>query len=456
MIAALLVACTPEPRPTPPTPTPGATTLTGIAEAAGFTVSTGAFRVADIDACCDPDASCLWNNASTPYDVYRLPGPDGDATTGAGGLIDAYHLRADEALVFLGATPPASKYFSFRSYLTYRTLDGALAPVLGSLGPSLNGLVIADRLGGDIADQPLAIVTSADAAVERAVIGWLVRSGWDADHVFTDRLPYSLLRLGLDDDDDLISVVSRAAVFDDPAAGDAWRAGEGATVLRLTPSGPEAPPAEPFAPEALPPMGSGLGEDGWRDAVDRLEDAIVARYPGFVPFVRESNDWVFDTYGCIADAFCSGEIRDRYYARVPGTTLPDDGSFIVALGVNHERTGKASYANVSVETVENQIGLEAVESDRFVGSARAFVPGDPQVDDLYAVVVARDCAPFDGLPCMAVATTCPGVPLDEPLVIDFRAYLEPATGSAPIGSELVRDRAIKFVPLPAPGRMKHP
>jgi hypothetical protein len=435
--------------PDDPPPKPD---FTRLAEDGGFTVAEGAFRTIDVEGCCVPGASCLWNNPSTPYQVYVLPPSPGEASTGGDGLISSWHLRPDEALVWLGTSPPESKYFSWRSYLTYRTVGATVAPVLGSLGPSLNDLVVADTQGADhVFGEPMAVVTTADAAVEGRVVDWLVQAGWDRAHIHPDRLPYALLHMGLDPDDDQFSVVSRTAVFADPAAEEAWRADPGATVLRLTPTGPPTEPAQPWPVQPLPAMGSGTDEEAWRGAVDRLGEAIAAAYPTLFPIEAESNDWFFETYSCLADNYCSGEIRDRYYARVPSLTLPGDGSFAIAFGVNHERTGKASYANVSVETVENQIGLDTVESDRFVGSARAFLPDDPQVDDLYAVAIARDCGPFGSIPCIAVPEACPGVPLEDPLIIDYRAYLEPATGAAPLATELLPDRAIKFfVSAPVP------
>ena len=81
------------------------------------------------------------------------------------------------------------------------------------------------------------------------------------------------------------------------------------------------------------------------------------------------------------------------------------------------------------------------------GSARTFLPDHPLADELYAWVLARDC---DGLPepCAEVPLTCPGVPLDEQLKITVRAYLEPATGAAPLPEEMVGDVVVK---LGAPG-----
>lgn len=443
----VLLACSgPEPADRPRDSDEPVPSFTGLATEAGNTVGVGVFEFSRYENCCLPGASCLWNNPSTPYGTYAVPPSPGqlvaDPDVREDGLSRNFRLRPDEALVFLGRTPPPSKYFSWRSYLTFREVPAGPALVIGSLGPSLNDLVVDERQD-PLFDAPFAIVTTLDAAVERRVTEWLVAAGWSAENVHPDRIPLDLVRPGLDEEDDVFSVVARVAVYDDAAAGDAWLDDPGAVVLRLTP-GVEEAVAEPHPRVPVPVRGSGTDEEGWREAVDRLEAAIRAAHPGFAPIVQESNAWHYETYACIEeDAYCSGEIRDRYYARVPDFRLPGDGSFAVAFGVNHERTGKASYANVSVETVENQIGLEAVESDRFVGSARAYLPDDPQVDDLYAVAVARDCAPFTS-PCIEVATGCPGVDFEDPMVVDFRAYLEPATGAAPHPDELLPDRVLKF------------
>ena len=76
----------------------------------------------------------------------------------------------------------------------------------------------------------------------------------------------------------------------------------------------------------------------------------------------------------------------------------------------------------------------------------AFLPGHPQVDDLFVQVFARRCDTFDGWPCVEVPYTCPGVPVDEQMLISFRAYLEPQTGAAPLETELVPSKVLLYVP----------
>lgn len=479
-ILSILVSCA-GPSSQPPglsTPTPGssgtsdtAQAFEALAQQAGFVVAEGTVGFLDPGDCCEACANCLWNNPSTPYGSFSVPpAPDQlvpDPPDNAAGA--TFFLRPDEGIVFLGRTPPPARYFSLRSYLAERLLTasdplppptdpgacgtqpaiGVRAPVLGSLGPSLNQDRIAEQLGGDPFDQSFALITTADAAIEAQLSELLVSAGWDPRSVFVDRIPAADpelgLRLGLQPEADSFQMAIRIAVYEDEEQGAAYQAAPG-RVLRLSPGEP-GPARQPHPAQPLPPIGTGTTEAHLADAVDRLEAAIRAAYPGSVGVFNETRQWDYPTYDCFDALYCSGEIRDRYYARVPSFWLPVSDTFAVAFGVNHERSGKASYANASVDTVLNLIGLRGFDSSTMVGSARAFLPDDPQADELYAWVIARDCAPHAGRACYALPETCPeGLALHEPLFVSVRAYLEPGTGAKPLGAELVPDRVGVFVP----------
>ena len=77
------------------------------------------------------------------------------------------------------------------------------------------------------------------------------------------------------------------------------------------------------------------------------------------------------------------------------------------------------------------------------GSARPYLPDHPQVDDLYVWKVARTCE-LDDPYCIEVPYECPGIPSRTQGSIAFRAYTEAETGTGPLTSELVVDRAILF------------
>lgn len=425
--------------------------LEALADNDGWTAQRGSYSFLDHTNCCVPGANCLWNNPSTPYGFLGVPPAPGQTGTDAmqmpDGTARAFHLRQDEAIVLLGHTPPEARYYSWRSYLMLRPDIPEPEPILGSLGASTNNAVVAGQLGQAF-DQPFALITTADLGQERRVRRLLQQAGFDASEIFTDRITDGYVNHGLGDDADILMQVGRVSMIADPEAQAAFYTDPPFEVLRLTPDRAPAVVELHPAPE-LPVRGTGSNEDAWRQAQTELGEAVRAALDdrGIQPLEAEATAFWFETLGCMEDpGYCSGDIRDRHYERVPSFYLPTDDSFAVAYGVNHERTGKATYSNVAVDTVTNMIGLEAVNSVDMVGSASAVLPAHPQVDDLFVQVFARDCTDFDGWPCVVVPYTCPGVPANELMLISFRAYLEPATGAAPLETELVPSKVLLYVP----------
>jgi hypothetical protein len=429
-----------------------------LAEEAGFVVQEGALVFMDEQDCCAPDANCIFNNPTTPYGSYRLPpAPDQEVPTPpAVPTHQVFLLRPDEAVVWMGVAPPPAKYFSFRTYLWNR--PGDELPIFGSLGPTVNHASVASTLGRPAWDQPLAIVTTADAGVEDEVAALLADAGWDPAAVAFDRVPAGEASLGLKPgvaaDSDEYAMIVRIAVDEDPERSDAWRAAPG-RVLRLSPREPRPAgalhPADPLAPP-------GRGEpEPLGDALLSLERAVHRAYPGFFRLVRVSEDRPMETLGCLtSEPSCLGESVDANYRALPQTGLLP-GQFLVVYGVNHERTGRASYASFAIEQQDNKFGIAAVESDDFVGSAAPFVDDgfraeqpatDP--DDLWAWVLARDCADpiHAGRRCTEIPETCPGVALDDTLFVRFRAYLDPVTGARPSPSEITPARGTLFFRAP--------
>ncbi len=122
----------------------------------------------------------------------------------------------------------------------------------------------------------------------------------------------------------------------------------------------------------------------------------------------------------------------------------DDDDYSNAFGVDHQATGKVSYANLSVYAIEHLVGLVSVSSDTHPGSAQPFLKDSPAAPRLYAWKLARQCngEPF----CTEVPNgQCPAGLDDNKLgTITFRTYLEPSTRTAPDPSTLVRDRVLRF------------
>lgn len=449
------------PRPEPPTPTELqaiADTVRGLAEDEGYTVGEGLFSFATYEHCCEPDVNCLGNNPSTPYGMIALPeapeqgSPDVDSFWMWGSLPDpslsrSFRMRADEAIVWIGTMPPKSKYFSYRSSIaTRQNPSGQRDLVLGSLGPSLNQLVVADDLGvetDEVWGRPMAIVTAADYGAEDSAVQWLIAAGFAPSEIHRDRISALDTRLGLSPASDTLMGVVRVAVSDDPEAFALWQQ-QGAQVLRLTP--PDERASAPMSREPMPERGEESTELPWLQALLDLDAAIRARWPEITPRTPEMLAGFTETFVCIDDLSCYGDIRDRYATRTLDVRLPDDAAFLLTFGVNHELAGKSAYSNVAVMTFDNRVGVAAFESPQMPGTARPYLGDDyPLVDDLYAWVISRDCSRFSDVACLEIEDTCPHPEPGEAFYITSRMYLDPSTGAAAGDGEILTDRVLEFI-----------
>jgi hypothetical protein len=436
----------------------GATTTSAPAiattlAAAGFTVQPGVFSLFDPGDCCKLGGNCAGNNPSSPYATFLVPRAPGQQVANPGedakGLSSSFRLGLEEAVVWVGELPPKAGYFGFTPYLFDRD-DGSgnRVKVFASLSETLNDLVIgSDGAAGDPFGHQAVVVLAADASVAAKVKDAAVAAGWPAGAVNVLPIDASTARPGLDEKDDSFGVLLRLAQVEDAAAGKAWLAKLPAEVYRVTPGGPYPNPVPYGKADARPKDAANVEGPDLAAALDELEQAIVAAHAathGATPHPVSVSP--LDPYACIANLkSCLGDNRDTNY---PATKLfkwlPGAEDFLVVYGVDHAKTKKATYANASVYAVQHLIGVAAVASDAWAGSASQYLPNHPLADELYAYRIARAC---DGAPyCLEIASQqCPdGIAPGAYSAIAFRAYLEPSTATAPDPATMVLDRVIEL------------
>jgi hypothetical protein len=421
--------------------------LEGALDAAGFTVQSGSFAVIDIADCCDEGKSCSGNNPTSPYGAFYIPRAPGQTVAnpneGSNGLSTAYRLSADEAVVYVGTTPPAAKYFGFTPYLMDKAdATGVRKPVFASLSETLNnGVVLVD--GSSPFSSPFALIATADAETESKVRSALVAAGVSASSINTLVFDPALAGFGIEEASDTFGVLFRVALFDDDTKGDAYLDALPGTLLRVTPK-TSATPAP--LPSPLPrTKNTSNTEAALGDALDELQAAVIAANAP-TPKSLVITPGTPDPVTCIQNlSFCAGDNRDTIY---PGTlprilfAAPED--YYVVIGVNHTALNKTSYSSFSVYAIDHLVGVASVTSKTYAGSASDYLPNHPNVDDLYAWKVARDCGTDPH--CLAIPDAgCPtGVGAGKFGTITFRAYLEPGTFTAPDPATLVQDRVIYF------------
>jgi hypothetical protein len=385
--------------------------------------------------------SCLGNNPETPYGTPLLPPPPGEPEQpdelvqwgrAEPGLSRTPRLAADEVVLVFGTAPPEALYFSYRGYLASR----GPRKVIGSLGPSANQQVLEAQQGGPMWGRSIALITSNDPGQEARVVEALLAAGWSQDQLVLDRIPEDVFRFGWDEGADTWLGVMRVALYQDPAAGAAYQLDPPLRVLRLTPVASATTARHPWP--TLPERGSGQTEEALRPALTALQDALTLRYADRPAVVVPTVPYWNETLACLfTDPSCTGDLRDRFVAVSPGFRLRP-GEAAVVFGVNHQHTGKATYASASVQTLEHQVGIRSLTSLDMPGTAASWLPGEPAAADLYAWTLTRDCAGWPA-PCFEVPDTCGP---DEELKVTIRAYLEPATGAAPLPEEMLGDRVL--------------
>lgn len=416
-----------------------------------FTVQEGAFLLPDLSSCCDEGKSCSGNNPSSPYGTFQLPpapeqtaiNPNADAQ----GWSQVWRLREDEAVVYVGVTPPKARYFGFTPYLFDRDLgDPERHIAFASLSETLNNGVIGvdSSAGGGVFDRPVVIVAAANAETDARVRGALRAAGWPEEAINTIVIDPAKSQFGLEEEADTFGLLFRVAVFENEAEGEQYLAALPGTVLRVTPN--TALPASPLPSPTVRPKDTSHDESGLSSSLNQLGAAIVAAYPDYDAKHLVVTEGTPDPDACIqGTSVCAGDNRDTIYPSIlPRVLFQQDTDFYVAYGVNHAMSGKASYANASVYAMHHLVGVASVTDAQYAGSATDYVPSGPNTDQLYAWKIARDCGTDPH--CLSVPDAgCPtGVQTGELGAIAFRLYLEPTTHTAADPSTVILDRIIRF------------
>jgi len=429
----------------------------------GFTVQQGKFEQFDVLAMYEAGIipSCFGNNPSTPYLAYKLPGYPG--LTRGGRVTDApinpanrglwldYFMEPDEAIVYVGSTPPEVKYYSYRSYIGTRWFPelATYQRIFASLGDTLNNYRIkTGTVPGQVSagpyGKPVMIITTGDRGTNELVRKAALKAGYQSGMINDDIIPSSLIRMGLSNTSDTISFVHRVAFFANETAGEEYLDNPPGYVLRLTPNTPR-PPQLYGVPRILVRGTGDAHELDFMNDQKTLRDAIIARYGGGM--VTTQNDtyiFILEGYDSLQrEADALGDNRDTLYL-ANGDYLLENDDFIIIYGLNHHATGKVVYTNIAVYGTEALNGVVAVSDEDIAGSANSYLPGNPNAGLFYVWKFARHCNGEAG--CTEIPSCCGGlgIPEDVPVRIGYRTYVEPGTGIGPTCTEILYDQAIHF------------
>jgi hypothetical protein len=440
--------------------------------------------------CDEVTDSAKYNNKGAPYLTAVVPHLPGDPTL----IPYAFQLRADEAIVFIGVTPPPVTYFSYQPYLLNKfytqpvPADLLASPIQGcwgdphcldvgtSLGDTVNVATI-KTVGPDPYNAPMVLIFTPDQGTDARVRSALLKAGYPAAIVNTIVFPATLLNLGIGKGHDLFMILGRNAMWLNGAAGEA--AGQAymdslnstdpakpspVSVFRVTPKAFTAATLDPFPAPPLRIRGTGKTEMALMGKLDELRESLISQYAdrGYAVVAEyTSAPGSYDGYDFIQQmkrAYLDS--RDTIYVGSGAEVFPDkyeiklaDDEFLVVYGVNHTATGKASYMNLNAYARPSQLAIGSVFDTDFAHSADGYLPNDPAASLMFAYKISWQCGePF----CLQMSSGgCKKLPLDTSsqrentqLAFGTRSYLEPATNIGPAFTEIVYHRMIKFAPRP--------
>lgn len=455
----------------------------------GFTVQEGDLAYFDLLKLLEAGVlpSAYGNNPTTKYVIYFVPPAPGyeveerinqiTSTLGVkGNTTPFWNLRPDEAVVFVGRTPPECRYFSYDNFIMHRTIGDERRWIFANVADTVNNLVIKTEgtpngSSGNPFNQTTVIIITADKGIDQRIRDAAQSSGYSDNIINTQVLPSSILNMSVENDSDTFATFLRPALFNDTQAGDYYVNNTPATVFRITPN--NTTELDPYDYPELRVRGTGQTEFNLTDDLEELRIAILNKY-------NESNATELPTSQAVpvgSDAIQRGinavgpdndaaylwtgnqtvssptptfYNTSKYYPflRDPEITLGNDtNEFIIVYGVNHVATGKATYSSFVVYGADVWNGVRAITDEDFSGSAEEYLPGNPNAKYLYVYKLARNCSEDDKY-CYEVpyGMGVHGIDLDQPLFVFWRAYLENTTKTGPAYSEIVYDRAIKFDP----------
>lgn len=140
---------------------------------------------------------------------------------------------------------------------------------------------------------------------------------------------------------------------------------------------------------------------------------------------------------------CLGDNHDTNYIHTDRLKLRASDMYVF-VGTNCVANGKCTYSNFGIYKGYLRSTPLSVDYRKLAGSAAFFAPGlDPNVSSrLVAYAVARDCRGLQF--CLEIGTdVVPSPPIGDWFSI-YRTYLEPATKTGPLVTELVMPKLMHF------------
>jgi hypothetical protein len=202
--------------------------------------------------------NCFGNNADTPYCVYFLPPAPNQIAENS--FPFTARKREDEAIIFVGWTPPEVTYFSYETLIMFHNFPEEDLPtrIFAGVGDTVNintGESIKEETKGTVFNAPTIIISTPDKNIDKMMRSAAEEVGFSKEIINTDIIPSAIPQLGVDKHDDELIFGSRFTFFKNPEdkeyaidtsalkdakfwAKPSYKSNHRGWVLRVTPSSP--------------------------------------------------------------------------------------------------------------------------------------------------------------------------------------------------------------------------
>lgn len=444
---------------------PSAATLSSALKNKGYTVQQGDICLSNaIDVCSagySPNAN--GNNAGFPYLCIQAPLPP-DAEHAILPPQFAFSMREDEGFILIGKTPPECDYYSYRSYFLSRCLSDVnpfeRKKIYTQLGDPINSYNIKEDMfypvsGGDKVGQFesfFIMVSTPDRQLYEDVLSAVTEAGLDRNKVLLDIIDSNLIRLGNDDYADMVNFLHRFSNPHDKSAGEAYVNRPTMEILRITPSTKrKANFLNPFTPRE---RGSGITENNLIQATDQLRQNIIDKYSADYT-IREldTHVWLGKTGAEAINAMedVLGETRDTLYLNSDTFKFNHD-TVVIVYGVNHTKTPKSVYSNVSCYGAKYANGFGGITNKMYNESVVRNFPQPnniENIDNLYMWKFARKKIDEDTFVVpQDLKGDLNGINNGDDAFMAFRIYIDPDSPDllGPDPEEIIFDRLMVMTP----------
>lgn len=368
----------------------------------GWVAKKGEWKYFDVKNCFQGTKSCAGNNPSSPYGYPSF------ADEQASGMTLAYQIGINEALVLIFRTPPDSRYYAFTPY--FMKAHNSVEIDFASLSDSLNHrkLVTTGSVlpGGAPFNQYSVIVWTANINTYSQVQQIFVGLQFPETAVNLIPIPLAIpgfnFSLGYGENGDIYSMLMRIALPKSQTQLDAYMREKPFFVVKLNPDLNiefNSLPAQGYS-STLSSLVEQEAYPNLQTALNMLVYDIKNKYASQYFFYKNNPDFPLKNgWDCITTtSICNGDNHDDLNSadtRVINVTSLQD--MVIVVGVNHQKTGKATYLNHSVYDTVHSAGITSVTDVELTNESALYHAGVTAANDwrrilyknLYAYVCDR-------------------------------------------------------------------